>query len=189
MSDHDVNDDVKDNKVPTPSEVAAKTAKSSEQVEPEKQEVFDAEYVAKLRRESAGYRTKLKELEPLLDEYKQQKEKGKSDLEKALERIQELESESAANKQQALRAKVAQATGVPADLLPNTADEDELTEAANTLKKWAENQQLCQPLCGREPLLQATVTMRRGPKVKTRRRCKSISLLYRAILGSALSLQ
>lgn len=139
MSDHDV-DDVKDNKVPTPSEVAAKTANTSEQVEPEKQEVFDAEYVAKLRRESAGYRTKLKELQPLLDEYQKQQDKGKSELEKALERIQELESESAANKQQALRAKVAQATGVPADLLPNTTDEDELTQAANALKKWAENQ-------------------------------------------------
>lgn len=84
MSDHEKDEDVKNDKVPTPSEVAAKTAKSSEQVEPEKQEVFDAEYVAKLRRESAGYRTKLKELQPLLDEYQKQQDKGKSDLGKAL---------------------------------------------------------------------------------------------------------
>lgn len=101
---------------------------------------FSREYVEKLRRENAGYRTKLKELEPVAAELKKKQEASKSDLEKALGRIAELEEAAKTASMHALRAKVAAEAGIPADLLPTTDDEDKLRERATALKEWAEAQ-------------------------------------------------
>ncbi|AKE41102.1 hypothetical protein UL82_04590 [Corynebacterium kutscheri] len=56
-------------------------------------ETFDREYVEKLRREAAGYRAKVKELEPLARQFQDQQDANKTELEKAYERIEELEAE------------------------------------------------------------------------------------------------
>lgn len=58
--------------VPTPAEVAAKTTASTAEKSAEVPDTFDCEYVEKLRKEATGYRSKLKELEPLVAEYRKQ---------------------------------------------------------------------------------------------------------------------
>ena len=100
-------------------------------------ETFDRAYVEKLRKEAAKYRNQAKELEPLAQKMRELEESKKSDLEKAQERISELEAQARAAQAQAVRSKVAAATGVPADLLPDSGDEEALTAAAEALVSWA----------------------------------------------------
>lgn len=143
--------------VPSPADVAAKAAErggqgqsadgvqdaasSSERSDgAEQRDVFDREYVEKLRREAAGYRTKLKEYEPLVRKFREQEDANKSELEKAQERIAELEAERQAQAAAAVRARVAADAGVPVDLLPETTDEDALNASAKALKEWAKEQ-------------------------------------------------
>lgn len=103
-------------------------------------ETFDREYVKKLRDEAAKYRTKAKELEPLAQKMRELQESKKTDLEKAQDRIKQLEEEAKASKTAALRAQVAAKTGVPEELLPAGGDEETLTRAAKSLVEWAEKQ-------------------------------------------------
>lgn len=103
-------------------------------------DTFDRAYVEKLRKESAKYRSQVKELEPLAAKARELEESKKSDLEKAQERIAQLEAAAQAAQAQAVRAKVASATGVPAELLPEGGDEDSLTAAAQALVSWAKKQ-------------------------------------------------
>ena len=58
--------------VPTPAEVAAKTTAAMAVKSATALDTFDCEYVEKLRKEVAGYRSKSKELEPLAAEYRKQ---------------------------------------------------------------------------------------------------------------------
>lgn len=101
------------------------------------QDTFDRAYVEKLRAENAKYRTKAKELEPLAEKMRELEESKKTDLEKAQDRIKQLEDEAKAFKTAALRAQVAAKTGVPEDLLPVGGDEETLTRAAKSLVEWA----------------------------------------------------
>lgn len=90
------------------------------------------------RRESARYRNERNELKPLAQKYQEQIDAKKSDLEKALEKIEQLESEKAAADLAATRAKISASTGVPVDLLP-AGTEEEITSAAEKLKTWADS--------------------------------------------------
>lgn len=78
--------------VPTPAEVAAKTTASTAEKSATAPDTFDRGYAEKLRKEVAGYRSKLKGLEPLAAEYRKQQDASKSELEKAQERIAGLEA-------------------------------------------------------------------------------------------------
>jgi hypothetical protein len=69
--------------VPTPAEVAAKTTASTAEKSATVPDTFDREYVEKLRKEVVGYRSKLKELEPLAAEYRKQQDENKIEPEKA----------------------------------------------------------------------------------------------------------
>ena len=73
-----------------PEPAAPTPAKPVEQ-EAAEPKVFDQAYVEKLRKENASYRTKLREAEPIVEEYNKKLEAEKSDLERAAERIAELE--------------------------------------------------------------------------------------------------
>lgn len=67
--------------------------------------------------------------------YDEAKEEGKSELQKALESVQKAEARAAALEAQVLRAKVAAAKGVDADLLAGSTQE-ELEESADRLLAW-----------------------------------------------------
>ncbi|SQG65084.1 Uncharacterised protein [Corynebacterium renale] len=114
------------------ADTAATNAESSEQ-----KETFDRAYVEKLRAENAKYRNKAKELEPMAQKMRELEEADKTDLEKAQERIAELEALQKASQLEVLRSKVAAAHGVPAALLPADGDEETLTQAAQALVEWA----------------------------------------------------
>lgn len=101
------------------------------------QDTFDRAYVEKLRAENAKYRNKAKELEPLAQKMRELEESKKTDLERAHERIAELEAAAKASELEVLRSKVAAASGVPAELLPASGDEESLTQAAQALVAWA----------------------------------------------------
>lgn len=101
------------------------------------QDVFDRQYVEKLRRENAKYRTRVKELEPQAAKLRELEDASKSELERAQERIKALESEHQAAQSKLLRADVAQTKGVPAHLLPTSGTKEELEEAADKLLAWA----------------------------------------------------
>ncbi|QMV85721.1 hypothetical protein HW450_03025 [Corynebacterium hindlerae] len=104
---------------------------------PEQQDTFDREYVEKLRRENAKYRTKVKELEPQAAKLKEIEDASKTELDKALERIKTLETEASAAQSKALRADVAQSKGVPVSLLPDAGSKEDLEAAADQLLAWA----------------------------------------------------
>lgn len=112
----------------------------ADQASDQQQDTFDRAYVEKLRKEAAKYRNQAKELEPLAQKMRELEESKKTDLEKAHERIAELEADAAEAKTQAVRAKVAAANGVPVDLLPAQGDEEALTSAAQALVAWAKDQ-------------------------------------------------
>lgn len=78
--------------MPTPAEVVAKTTASTAEKSAVVSDTFDCEYVEKLRKEVAGYRSKLKELEPIAAECRKQQDENKIELEKAQERIAGLEA-------------------------------------------------------------------------------------------------
>ncbi|PFG28322.1 Uncharacterised protein [Corynebacterium renale] len=101
------------------------------------QDTFDRAYVEKLRAENAKYRNKAKELEPMAQKMRELEEVNKTDLEKAQERIAELEALQKASELEVLRSKVAVAHGVPAALLPAEGDEESLSQAAKALVEWA----------------------------------------------------
>lgn len=103
----------------------------------EQQDTFDRAYVEKLRAENAKYRNKAKELEPMAQKMRELEEAKKTDLEKAQERIAELEALQKASQLEVLRSKVAVAHGVPAALLPAEGDEESLAQAAQALVEWA----------------------------------------------------
>lgn len=67
--------------------------------------------------------------------YDKAQEEGKSELQKALDAAQKAESRAAALEAQVLRAKVAAAKGVDADLLAGSTQE-ELEESADKLLAW-----------------------------------------------------
>ena len=71
----------------------------------------------KVRREAAKYRTENKELRPLAQRAKEAEEAGKSELQKAQERIAALEAEKQASVLAAARAELAAKHGIPGELI------------------------------------------------------------------------
>lgn len=91
------------------------------------------------RKEAAGYRTANKELRAKADKFDELEEAKKSELEKAQERIAQLEKDKADLTLSAVRSEVAARFGVPADMIAG-ADEESLVASAERLKEWAEGQ-------------------------------------------------
>lgn len=95
--------------------------------------------LAAARKEAADYRTKNKDLRAKADKYDELEEAKKTELEKAQERIAQLEASNADLTLSAVRTKVAAAFQVPEDMISGT-DEESLTASAERLKEWAEGQ-------------------------------------------------
>lgn len=79
---------------------------------------FDAEYVAKLRKEAAKYRTEAKELATKAKSYDELQESQKTELQKAQEAASAAEKALQDAKAEAMRSKVAASKGLP----PSIAD-------------------------------------------------------------------
>lgn len=97
-----------------------------------RQQTFDADYVAKLRAESARYRTEAKANADAAKRLAEIEDAQKTEAQKAAEQLQALQQENARLQAEALKAQVAASKGVPADLLSGTT-EDELNAAADRL--------------------------------------------------------
>lgn len=89
--------------------------------------------LAKARREAAKYRTERNALKPLADKAREAEEAGKTELERAEERIAALEAEKRASEQAAIRARLAADAGVPVELIGGD-DEEQMTASAQALK-------------------------------------------------------
>lgn len=74
---------------------------------PSEPDTFDREYVEKLRKEAASYRTKLKELEPLAQKAQELEEQGKSELEKLTGKLTDTEQKLTSTEARVLRMEVA----------------------------------------------------------------------------------
>lgn len=105
----------------------------------ETQEKFDEMVRERLARERAKY-ADYDELKAKAAKFDEAEEARKSDLEKANERISELEAEAKsreeADRLATARAKVSRETGVPADLISGT-DEESMTESAKAISAFA----------------------------------------------------
>lgn len=97
---------------------AAGDVEQNEQVEKPEQRSFDEAYVKKLREEAASYRVKLKELE----------DRDKTEVEKAADRLAELERENAKYRLESERAgwvrDAAKETGLPVDAIEVLGGDD-----------------------------------------------------------------
>lgn len=89
-----------------------------------KQETFDAEYVAKLRAESAKYRTQAKANEDAAKRLAELEESQKSEAQKLADRLAEAERKASEAEQKMLKAEVAAAKGVPVELLSGSTAEE-----------------------------------------------------------------
>lgn len=98
----------------------------------DKQQVFDAEYVAKLRAEAAKYRTDAKANAEAAKRLAEIEEANKTEAQRQAEQLQKLQQENEALRLANLKAQVAASKGVPADLLSGSS-EDELNAAADAL--------------------------------------------------------
>lgn len=105
----------------------------------ETQEAFDAAIKDRIARERAKF-ADYDELRAKAEELDGIKEAQKSELDRANERIAELESAARdreeADRLSALRSKVSGETGVPADLISG-ADEDSMRESAAAIAAYA----------------------------------------------------
>jgi hypothetical protein len=102
---------------------------------------FDADYVDKLRKEAAKYRTEAKANADAAKRLAQIEEANKSEAEKAADRIRELEADAQSARAEALRFKVASKFGIgdeDADLFLTGSDEETLTKQAERLAGRAE---------------------------------------------------
>lgn len=105
-------------------------------------DTFDAEYVAKLRKEAAKYRTEAKANAEAAQKLAEIEEANKSEQQKQAERLAELEQEAAQARAEALRFKIASKFGVSdedADLFLTGTDEETLTKQAERLAARSED--------------------------------------------------
>lgn len=93
---------------------------------------FDADYVAKLRAESAKYRTQAKANAEAAKRLAEIEESTKTEAQKQAEQFAKLQQENERLHAQMLKAQVAADKGVPADLLSGSTEE-ELAAAADRL--------------------------------------------------------
>ena len=116
----------------------AQPAEPQEGQEGKQPETFDAEYVAKLRREAAKYRTEAKANADAARRLAEIEEAGKSEAEKAAERAEAAEREAAQARREALRYRVAAMHGISgedAELFLTGDDEETLVRQAERLAK------------------------------------------------------
>lgn len=109
------------------------------EVEPTEPKTFDAEYVDKLRKEAAKYRTEAKTNADAAKRLAEIEESQKSEAQKAADKIAALEREASEARSEALRARVSTETGVPVDLLHGD-DEDAIRAAAKAAVEWQAGQ-------------------------------------------------
>lgn len=112
--------------------------------------------IEKLRRQAAGYRTKLREAEPKLNEYQQWLDSQKTEQQKLAEQLAEVQRERDEARLGHARLMAAAAHNIPADLIDRIAGttSEEIDEAAKVLAESierlvAERQQAAQPRAGR----------------------------------------
>lgn len=96
--------------------------------DPGKQQTFDADYVDKLRKENAKYRTQAKDNAAAAARLAEIEEANKTEAQKQAEQLQRLQQENAQLKADQVKAQVAEAKGVPARLL--VGDTQEQLEAS-----------------------------------------------------------
>lgn len=114
---------------------AQEASGTTDEAQQEKTPEFYERELKKARQDAAKYRTKYQEVRPLADKYKQHEEENKTELEKAQERIAELEKTNHEMSCQAAKSKISQETGVPADLIPD-GDEETMAGFAERMSKW-----------------------------------------------------
>jgi len=116
----------------------AEEPQEGEQPTQDDPKVFDAEYVDKLRKESAKYRTEARANAEAARRLSEIEQSQKSDQQKADDRIKDLEAKFAAAEARALRAEIANAHGISAedrDLFLTGTDEETLTAQAKRLSE------------------------------------------------------
>ena len=120
--------------VPTPADVAPKAAEGEQPEQDGK--TFDADYVDKLRKEAAKYRTEAKANADAAKRLAEIEEANKTAEQKAAERLAEAERKAVAIEARATRAEVAAATGIPVDILAGPKDftAEAVTEYAEMVK-------------------------------------------------------
>lgn len=102
---------------------------------------FDADYVDKLRKESAKYRTEAKANADAAKRLAQIEESQKSEAEKAADRIKQLETEADEARRDALRFKVASQEDIDAEtaeLILTGSDEETMRKQAKAFNQAAE---------------------------------------------------
>jgi hypothetical protein len=126
------------------SENASESTAPTEQQEPQagaeqpqdQPKTFDAEYVAKLRKEAAQYRTEAKANADAAKRLQEIEDANKSELQKATDRLTAIERERDQARIDGLRFKVAVKHGISeedAELFLTGTDEDSLTRQAARL--------------------------------------------------------
>lgn len=120
--------------------VTAEPEQSAEPQEGQQDEptTFDAEYVAKLRKEAAKYRTEAKANAAAAKRLAEIEESQKTEQQKLAERAETAEREAAAARREALRFRVAATHGISdedAELFLTGDDEETLTRQAERLAK------------------------------------------------------
>ena len=111
---------------PTPTPAAAPVptppveAPQAQDAEPK---TFDADYVRKLREESAKYRTAAKANEDAAKRFVEIEEANKTEAQKLAERLAAAEAKALAAESRALRSDIAREGGVPPELLQGDTEE------------------------------------------------------------------
>lgn len=139
---------------PTPADVAAQAAAELREEEkpdaekaPRTTEQLEAE-LAKVRREAANYRTKLREAEPLVKAARDAEEANKSEVQKAQERSQQLERDYAELQTQTWQLELAGQYGVPhedRDLIGSGSREEMEARATRLGARFATNEKTPPP--------------------------------------------
>ena len=83
---------------------------------------FDAEYVDKLRKEAAKYRTEAKANADAAEKLAKIEDASKTAEQKAAERLAQMEAQTKALEAKAARAEIASETGIPSDILAGPQD-------------------------------------------------------------------
>lgn len=123
--------------MPESTESTPQVGAESAEVESTEPKTFDAEYVDKLRKEAAKYRTEAKTNADAAKRLADIEESQKSEAQKVADRIAALEREASEARSEALRARVSTETGVPVDLL-HGHDEEAIRAAAKAAIEWQE---------------------------------------------------
>ena len=126
----------------TPTEQPAEQPQEPQEGTERKQEsepkTFDAEYVEKLRKEAAKYRTEARQNADAAKKLAEIEDRDKSEVEKATSRVQTAERERDEARAEVLRLRVATKHGISdedADLFLTGSDEETLTKQAERLQK------------------------------------------------------